>query len=120
MIHVSHLGNLDPAVAAASWSKVGSEAWMGPAEFGNFCDSVARGNQGSLDAFAEQLSKNWPVAEAAAQFERWAAQNPEAVGNLLAGFPASEIRSAGLAGMLRELDRSDPELAETWRQQLGE
>jgi len=120
MTHISHLGNLDPGLAAATWSKVGSQPWMGPEEFQRFCGSVARGNQGNLDTFAEQLSKTWTGEEASAQFGRWTEQNPEAVGSLLAQFPSSGVREAGIKGMLQVLDQSDPELAETWRKQLGE
>ena len=120
MTHISHLGNLDPALAAAAWGEVGSEPWMGPEEFHRFCGSVARGNQGSLDAFAEQLSKTWSGEEASAQFGRWTEKNPEAVGALLAQFPSSGVREAGIKGMLQILDQSDPTLAETLRKQLGE
>lgn len=92
---------------------------MGPEDFQRFCGSVAGGNQGSLESFAEQLSKSWPEAEASAQFSRWTEQNPAAVGALLSQLPPSEIRKAGLEGMLEVLERSDPGLAETWRGQLG-
>ena len=120
MTHVGRLGNLDPGLAAAAWSKVGSKSWMGPQEFQSFCNSVAHGNEGSLDAFAEQLSQRWPGTEASAQFGRWTAENPDAVGSVLARLPASGIRKAGVEGMLQALEKSDPGLAETWRKQLGE
>lgn len=118
-IHVSHLSNLDPALAASAWSKVGSKSWMEPMDFQRFCNSVARGNGGNLEAFAEQLSKNWQDNEASAQFERWAGQDPETVGVLLAQFPPSDIRDAGLSGLLRALESSDPDAAARWREQLG-
>lgn len=117
--HIAHLGNLDPDLAATTWSKVGSQPWMGPEDFQRFCGSVAGGNQGSLESFAEQLSKSWPEAEASAQFSRWTEQNPAAVGALLSQLPPSGVRQAGIEGMLQVLERSDPGLAETWREQLG-
>ena len=120
MTHIGRLGNLDPGLAAAAWSKVGSKPWMGSQQFMSLCQSVANGNQGSLDGFAEQLSKSWPEAQAGAQFGRWTAENPEMVGTLLARFPSSAIRKTGVEAMMATLEKTDPAAAQTWREKLAE
>lgn len=117
--HIGHLAHLDPDLAAAAWSKVGSKPWMTSQDFLGFCASVARGNEGSLDGFAEQLSQQWPKAEASVQFSQWTEKDPNMVRTLLNQLPPSEIRSAGIEGMLQTLQRSDPATAEAWRAELG-
>jgi hypothetical protein len=114
------MGNLDATQAAAAWSKVGSQPWMNCQDFQNFCASVSRSNGESLDAFVEQLSTRWPAGQASQQFGRWAAEDPEVVGSLLANMPPSKLRSAGVDGMVRQLNQTDPAQAEVWRKQLTE
>ena len=114
------LGNLDATQAAAAWSQVGSEPWMNPQDFQRFCTSVSASNGGSLDGFVEQLSTRWPAGKASSQFERWTAEDPSVVGALLANMPPSKLRNAGIEGMIRQLDQTDPSLAEAWRKQLTE
>ena len=120
MDHIGRLGNLDPGLAATAWSKVGSKPWMGSQEFNYFCQSVANGNQGSLDGFAEQLSKTWPAAQAGVQFGRWTTENPEMVGALLTRFPSSAIRKTGVEAMVGTLEKTDPAAAQSWREKLAE
>jgi len=117
--HIGHLGHLEPELAAAAWSKVGSKPWMTSQEFAGFCRSVARGNGGSLEGFAEQLSQQWPKAEASSQFSQWTEQDPNLVRALLSELPPSEIRSTGIEGMLQTLERSNPAAAAAWREEHG-
>jgi hypothetical protein len=120
MVNIGRLEHLDPGLAARAWSKVGSKTWMSAGDFQTFCNSVARGNGGSLDGFAEQLSATWPAAEAGSQFARWTESDPDVVGSVLAQLPPSEIRKSGVEGMLQVLEKSDPDRAEAWRKQFGE
>jgi hypothetical protein len=113
------LQNLDPQQAAAAWGAVGNEKWMGIGEFARFCGTVARANGDKLDGFMDSLSKSWPEAEAAAQFERWADQNPENVGNMLMHLPPSAVRTAGIQGMLKSLQERNPSAAGTWQARFG-
>ena len=103
-----------------AWGQVGSQPWMSPQDFQRFCSSVSASNGGTLDGFVEQLGTRWPVNEASAQFERWTAEEPSVVGSLLAGMPPSELRSAGIEGMIRKLEQTDPAQAEVWRKQFAE
>ena len=118
--NVQHMRNLDPQKAANAWSKVGGQSWMAAEDFQRFCDAVAAGNGGLLDGFAEHLGATWSTGEASAQFERWAASNPEAAGAALAALPPSKVRESGMEGFLRKLDQTDPARAEAWRKQLAE
>jgi hypothetical protein len=120
MSNIGRLGNLDPGLAAGAWSKVGSKAWMSANDFQMFCNSVANGNGGSLESFAEQLSTKWPAAEAGSQFARWTESNPEMVGSILATLPASGIRDAGVEAMLGTLQKTAPDQVEEWRRELGQ
>lgn len=120
MMNIGRLQNLDPGLAAGAWSKVGSKPWMSAGDFQTFCNSVANGNGGSLEAFAEQLSTKWPAAEAGSQFARWTEEDPSSVGSILARLPASEIRAAGVEAMLRTLEKTAPDQVEEWRRQLGQ
>lgn len=120
MSNIGRLGNLDAGLAAGAWSKVGSKPWMSAGDFQTFCNSVANGNGGSLEAFAEQLSTKWPAAEAGSQFARWTEEDPSSVGSILARLPASEIRAAGVEAMLRTLEKTAPDQVEEWRRQLGQ
>lgn len=120
MGNVERLRNLDPGQAAAAWTKVGSEPWIGAEDFQRFCNSVAGANSGSLEGFVEELASRWPAKEAAARFGSWTVQDPALVGALLEGMPASEFRSAGINGMLDQLERTDAGLAETWRSRFAE
>jgi hypothetical protein len=120
MLNIGRLGNLDPGLAAGAWSKVGSKAWMNANDFQSFCNSVANGNGGSLEGFAEQLSTKWPAAEAGNQFARWTESNPEVVGAILARLPASGIRDAGVEAMLGTLEKTAPEQVDGWRKELSQ
>ena len=120
MMNIGRLQNLDPGLAAGAWSKVGSKPWMSAGDFQTFCNSVANGNGGSLEAFAEQLSTKWPAAEAGSQFARWTEEDPSSVGSILARLPASEIRAAGVEAMLRTLEKTAPDQVEEWRKELGQ
>ena len=120
MMNIGRLQNLDPGLAAGAWSKVGSKPWMSAGDFQTFCNSVANGNGGSLEGFAEQLSTKWPAAEAGSQFARWTEEDPSSVGSILARLPASEIRAAGVEAMLRTLEKTAPDQVEEWRRQLGQ
>jgi hypothetical protein len=120
MMHIGRLGNLDPGLAAGAWSKVGGKTWMSANDFNAFCDTVANGNGGSLEGFAEQLSTKWPAVEANSQFARWTETDPDAVGSILERLPASELRDAGMEAMLGTLEKTAPDQAEAWRKQLGQ
>lgn len=120
MGNVERLRNLDPGQAAAAWGKVGSEPWIGAEDFHRFCNSVAGANGGSLDGFLEELATRWPAKEAAARFGSWTEQDPTVVGSLLESMPASEFRSAGINGMLEQLERMDAGLAASWRSRFAE
>jgi len=120
MLNIGRLQNLDPGLAAGAWSKVGSKTWMTAGDFDVFCSSVAIGNGGSLEGFAEQLSTKWPAAEAGSQFARWTEKDPDAVGSILAKLPDSKIRDAGLEAMLGTLEKTSPDQAEVWRKELGQ
>lgn len=112
------LYNLDPDRASEAWGAVGNEKWMGIGEFGRFCGNVAKANDGKLDGFMDSLAKQWPEAKVSAQFERWAGENPEEVGNLLKHLPPSTVRTAGVQGMLKSLEKSNSPEATTWQRLL--
>ncbi len=111
--------NLDSERAAAAWSQVGAQPWMGVQEFVRFCGSVAGANQGDLQPFLNALSQKWPEQQVAAQFERWTGQDPETVSGILGNAPPSDFRTAGIKGMIRKLEQTDPALAAEWRERLG-
>jgi len=116
--NVQGMRNLDPQKAANAWSKVGGQSWMTGEDFQRFCDAVAEGNGGSLDDFAENLSKAWPSGEASAQFERWAATDAVAASDVLKSLPPSAVRDAGMEGLLRQMGKIDPAQAETMRKEI--
>lgn len=110
--------NLDPEQAAAAWSQVGTEPWMGAQEFGEFCGAVARANRGDLGRFMEALSRNWPEKQITAQFARWTEQDPEMAGAVLSQAPPSDFRTAGIQGMIAKLEETNPARAAEWRERL--
>jgi len=110
---------LTPEQAATAWSHVGAQPWMGVQEFGQFCGSVARANEGELGGFVEALSTKWPASVVTAQFERWTEQDPGQAGVILSRMPPSDFRAAGIKGMIDKLQKTNPAAAAEWQQRLA-
>jgi hypothetical protein len=118
--HFARQGNLDPGKAAAAWGAVGDRSWMQPQDLQQFCGAVAAGNEGSLDGFMENLERAWPSGAASAQFERWAASNPDATAQAIIALPPSSIRTTATEAFLQTIRLSDPDAAARWQQSFGE
>ncbi len=115
MSHLIHQGNLDPRKAAATWGALGSRSWMQAQDFQRFCQSVAEGNQGSLEDFVENLASSWPSGEVSAQMERWAGSDPQAAAAAISTLPDSPIRATATEAFLQTVGRSDERAADEWR-----
>jgi hypothetical protein len=104
--------------AAAVWRTMGSQSWMGWQDFEGFTGNVAAANGGDT-AFLNAAASGDSAGQISSQFERWAATEPERSSAWLTRHPDdSPFRTAAIRGMLRHLDKTDPEAAAAWRQQL--
>lgn len=113
-------GNLDPQKAATAWGAVGSQTWMRPQDFQQFCGAVAVGNEGALDGFMEGLERAWPSGTVTAQFERWAADNPDQTAQAILALPASPVRTTATEAFLQTIRQADPDAVAAWQQKFGE
>jgi hypothetical protein len=112
------LDRLSNEEAGELWKSVGQKSWMGWNEFEAFSRNMAKANEGS-DAGFLALAGNGDPAGISNKFESWAASEPERTSTWLTRHPeASPFRTAAIHGMVRYLERTDPEAANAWRGEL--
>lgn len=77
--------------AADVWSKVGDKPWMSFAQFARFNEGISHGrvNGQGGEGFIDAVARVWPAEQAAEQFARWEAGNPEQVREWLQHAPDS-------------------------------
>ncbi len=113
-------GNLNPEQASVAMANLINEPWLGVAEFESFSGNVARANNGNRAKFMECLAEKWPEPQVSEKFRQWAVNEPQRVGALLLNLPTSPLRTAGIKGLLKTLESTDPTTAAIWQRQLEE
>jgi hypothetical protein len=118
----SHLGRLveiSSEDAAAVWQAIGTQSWVGWKDFERFSGLVGAVNSGGDSAFLSALAGGGSPDAISSQFERWAATEPELTSGWLAKHSEnSAFRTAAIRGLLRHLEKTDPEAAAVWRKQI--
>lgn len=89
----NNFGELSSQTAAHLWQNIQDKSWLSIHQLVRFTEQVAHARvneSGTPEAFIDALSQNWPVEQAARQFERWSDEDPAAVDAWLAHSPESE------------------------------
>jgi hypothetical protein len=69
--------------------------------------------------FLNHLVANGSTEDISNQFERWAAKEPDLTSGWLAKHAdSSPFRAAAIKGMVRYLEKTDPEAAAAWRKEI--
>jgi hypothetical protein len=105
--------------AAALWGTMSNQSWIGWSDFEAFSRNASAASGGDDAAFLGAVLNKTSPDQIGAQFERWATEAPElASGWLTRHADNTPFRTAAIQGMVRYLEKSDPEAANVWRQQL--
>ncbi|MCW1914273.1 hypothetical protein OJ996_11850 [Luteolibacter sp. GHJ8] len=116
------LGELSYDKSAELWGKVGNEPWMGFEQFVRFsgASSTNKSADRGVDGFLDALGRNWPEDKVSSQFEHWSEGGSPEVEEWLAGAPSTPVTKAAIRGLIRSLEKSNPDAVASWTQRLGE
>lgn len=114
------MGELNYATAADVWPQVANQEWMGIREFKNFSETMGRTRTASqgTEGLLRALESTWPPEQISDRFAKWTSQDPEATSAWLANAPDTPVTQAAIAGMIRELQNSNPAAAAQWQEKL--
>ena len=113
------LDRLSAEDAGDLWRTLGNKSWMGWNEFQNFTRTIANANGNSENEFLNAAASKGGAEGITSQFERWTASDPELTSQWLTQHSAdSPFGTAAIRGMVRYLEKTDPQAAEAWRRKL--
>lgn len=114
------LGELPYDRAAELWAKVADEPWVNFGQFRHFTGASSNNRVASegMSGYLQALEKTWPQERITAQFQRWAAKEPQVIAAWLEEAPDSAVTRAGIKGLVQVLEASDPATAAAWAERL--
>ena len=105
--------------AAALWTSVSRQSWIGWKDFEIISQVTSISGGGNNRAFLAAVAEKSPPGQISDQFAAWAAAEPELASTWLTRHAEdSPFRTEAIKGMVRFLEKSDPEAAKVWREQL--
>lgn len=116
--HLGRFEALRPEEAATLWKAVGEQQWMQFQDFQRFVHVTGQTAE-RCEAMLTSLATSEP-GTVTAQFQRWAAADPTATSEWLAGNPQypEAFRQEAIRGLVTALQKEDPAAAAEWQRQL--